>query len=235
MRFDRGSAAKPKIGEKNFVSDIFQEVDEEVRREQLKKLWDRYGIFAVAAAVLVVVGIAGWRGYSWWEAKKAAEAGAQFEVASTLAETGKHQDAEAAFAKIAADGTSGYRHLARMREAAELAQTDAKAALAVYDKIAADKAVGPVLQDLAGLRAGALLIDAGSFDEARRKLEPLTGNDRTFRHTAREFLVLAAWRAGDATEAKRWSEMVIGDVQTPANTRARVEMLMALGGTESKS
>lgn len=217
------------------MSDIFQEVDEEVRREQLKKLWDRYGTYAVAAAVLVVVGIAAWRGYSWWEAKKAAEAGAAFEVASTLADAGKHQEAEAAFAKIAVDSTSSYRHLARMREAAELAKTDAKAALAAYEKIATDRAVGPILQDLAALRAGALLIDAGSFDEARRRLEPLTGNDRTFRHTAREFLVLAAWRAGDATEAKRWFDMMISDAQTPANTRARVEMLMALGGTESKS
>lgn len=217
------------------MSDIFQEVDEEVRREQLKKLWDRYGTYAVAAAVLVVVGIAAWRGYSWWEAKKAAEAGAAFEIASTLADAGKHQEAEAAFAKIAVDATSSYRHLARMREAAELAKIDVKAALAAYEKIATDRAVGPILQDLAGLRAGALLIDAGSFDEARRRLEPLTGNDRTFRHTAREFLVLAAWRAGDATQAKRWFDMVISDAQTPANTRARVEMLMALGGTESKS
>jgi hypothetical protein len=223
------------LAQEKYVSDIFQEVDEEVRREQLKKLWDRYGIYAVAAAVLVVVGIAAWRGYSWWEAQKAAEAGAAFEVASTLADAGKHQDAEAAFAKIAVEGTSSYRHLARMREAAELAKIDAKAALAAYDKIATDNTVGPVLQDLAALRSGALLIDAGSFDEARRRLEPLTGNDRTFRHTAREFLVLTAWRAGDATEAKRWFDMMITDAQTPANTRARVEMLMALGATESKS
>ena len=89
------------------MSDIFQEVDEEVRREQLKKLWDRYGIYVVAAAILVVAGIAAWRGYQWWEAKKAAEAGAAFEMASTLADAGKHADAETAFAKIATDGTSG--------------------------------------------------------------------------------------------------------------------------------
>src|SRR5262249_61931246 len=126
-----------------------------------------------------------------------------FEAASPLAETGKHNEAEAAYAKIAADGTAGYRHLARMREAAELAQTDPKAAIAVYDQIAANGAVGSVLQDLAALRAGALLIDAGSFVEARHRLEPLAANDRTFRHTAREFLVLAAWRAGDATAAQQ--------------------------------
>ncbi len=85
----------------------------------------------------------------------------------------------------------------------------------LYDKIAADSAVGPVLQDLAGVRVAAILIDAGSFDEAQRRLEPLTANDRTFRHTARELLVLAAWRAGDAAGAKRWFDMIMTDAQTP--------------------
>jgi hypothetical protein len=217
------------------VSDIFQEVDEEVRREQLKKLWDRYGTYAIAAAVLLVAGIAAWRGYAWWEEQKAAETGAAFEVASSLAEAGKRGEAEAAFAKIAADGTSGYRQLARLCEAAELAQTEPKAAIAAYDRIAADGSVGPILRDLAALRAGALLIDAGAFDGARQQLEPLAAEDRTFRHTAREFLVLAAWRAGDAAAAKRWSDMMMTDTQTPAATRSRVEMLMALGETGSKS
>jgi hypothetical protein len=217
-----------------FVSDIFREVDEEVRREQLKKLWDRYGNYVVAAAILLVAAVAAWRAYMWWEAKKAAETGAAFEAATTLAEAGKRGEAEAAFAKIAADGTAGYRHLARMREAAEFAQSDAKAAIAAYDQIAADRAVGPVLQDLAALRAAALLIDTGALEEAQRRLEPLAANDRTFRHTAREFLVLAAWRAGDAAAAKRWFDLITTDAQTPAATRSRVEMLMALGAGASR-
>jgi len=217
-----------------FVSDIFQEVDEEVRREQLKKLWDRYGNYVAAAAVLVVVAVGGWRGYSWWEAKKAAESGAAFESAIALAEAGKHSEAEAAFGKIASDGTTGYRNLARLREAAELAQTDAKAALAFYDKIASDSGIGPILADLAALRAGAILIDTGAFEEARARLEPLTGNDRTFRHTARELLVVAAWRAGDASGGKRWIDMIMTDLQTPPATRSRVEMLVALGAAASK-
>jgi len=216
-------------GVARLVSDIFHEVDEEVRREQLKKLWDRYGNYVAAAAVLLVLAVAAWRAYMWWEAKKAAETGAAFEAAITLAESGKRSEAEAAFADIAGHGTSGYRHLARMREAAELAQTDPKAAIAAYDQIAADGSVGPVLQDLASLRAAALLIDTGSYQEAQRRLEPLAANDRTFRHTAREFLVLASWRAGNATGAKRWFDLIMTDAQTPAATRSRVEMLMAVG------
>jgi len=217
------------------VSDIFHEVDEEVRREQLKKLWDRYGNYAVALAIVVVVGIGAYRGYTWWEAQKAAESGAAFEDAINLAESGKHSEAEAAFAKIAVSGTSGYRNLARLRAAAELAMTDAKAAVAEYEKIAKDSAVGPVLRDLAAVRAGALLVDASEFAQAQAMLEPAAANERTFRHTARELLVLAFWRAGDAAQAKRWADLMTSDPQTPSGVRSQVEMLMALGPTAGSS
>ena len=76
------------------MSDIFQEVDEEVRREQLKKLWDRYGYLLIAACVLLVVGVGGWRTYEWWEAKKAAEASTSFQAAVALAGEGKNKEAE---------------------------------------------------------------------------------------------------------------------------------------------
>jgi hypothetical protein len=217
------------------VSDIFQEVDEEVRRDQLKKLWERYQNYIIAAAIVLVLAVAGWRGYDWWETKKAAEAGAAFEAAILLSEQGKHAEAEAAFSKIANESSTTYRPLAQVRAAAELAQTDPKAAVAAYDKIAADSSLGPVLRDLAGLRAGALMIDNGSFADVRQRLEPLTGAGRTFRHTARELLALAAWRAEDTAAAKRWIDMISTDPETPADERGRVEMLSALIASEGKS
>ena len=70
------------------MSDIFNEVDEELRREQLKKLWDRYGILIITLAVLFVAAVGGWRGYQWWEGKKAAEAGSAFDAAVLLSEQG---------------------------------------------------------------------------------------------------------------------------------------------------
>jgi hypothetical protein len=210
------------------VSDIFHEVDEEVRREQLKKLWDRWGNAFVALAVLVVLGIAGWRAWDWWEAKKAQEAGAAFESALSLAQTGKHDEAEAAFAKVAADSPSGYRALARFREAAELTVRDRAAAVKAYDAIAADGRMGRTLQDLAAVRAGLLLVDSAPLREIQMRLEPLTGADRPFRHSARELIALAAWRAGDVAAARRWFDMIVTDADTPSGTRNRIEMLMAL-------
>jgi len=216
------------------VADIFQEVDEEVRREQLKKLWERYGNFVVAACLLVVLGVGGWRGYEWWQAKKAAEAGAAFEQAVTLAETGKNAEADAAFAKLAADGNAGYRMLARLREAAGLAQTDRKAAVEAYDAITADKSVGQVIEDLAAVRAGLLLVDTASYSDMRTRLEPLTASGRIFRHGARELLALSAWKAADMAAARQWTEMMVSDPETPAATRNRAEILSELIAANGK-
>lgn len=213
---------------------IFAEIDEEVRREKLKQLWDRYGSYAIAAAFVIVLGIGGWRGYQWWEARQAAEAGVAFEAAAALLEQDKHAQAQAAFAKIAAEAPSGYRILARFREAASVAQNDPKAAVKIYDEIATSSRAGPVLQELANLRAGLLLADIEPYDALHARLEPLTGADRTFRHTARELLAFAAWRGNNSEAAKRWIDMIVTDAETPAGTRTRIDMLMALTGTYAK-
>ncbi len=216
------------------MSDIFQEVDEEVRREQLKKLWERYGTYLVALCILIVAGVAAWRAYDWWENKQAVQSGAAFEQAVTLAEAGKHQEAEAAFAKLASDGTAGYRILARLREAAQLAPTDKKAAVAAYDQIAADGSAGQVIQDLAAVRSGILLVDTAPYSEIRTRIEPLTAANRTFRHSAREILALSAWKSGDMTAARQWTDTIMSDPQSPAGTRSRAEVLGELIAASGK-
>ncbi len=210
------------------MADIFQEVDEEVRRERLQKLWERYGNFIIAGCILIIVGVGAWRGYEWWQNKKAGESGVAFENAVMLAQAGKHQEAEAAFAKLASDGTAGYRTLSRLREAAELASTDKSAAVKAYDEIAADKSVGPVIQQLATVRAGYLLVDTAPYSEMRSRLEPVTAADKVYRHSARELLALSAWKSGDTSAVKQWTGMIISDPRSPDGTRSRAEVLSEL-------
>jgi hypothetical protein len=212
------------------VSDIFDEVDEEVRREQFKKLWERYGNLIVALAILIVAAVAAWRGYQYWQDKKAAEIGAKFTAAALLAEQGKHDDAEKSFATVAAEGTAGYRVLARLREAAELAGRDPKAAVATYDDIAASSASGEPLKDFAAVRAAMLLVDSAPLAEITRRLEPIAAAGAPFRHSARELLAFAAWKAGDTAAMRKWTTLIRTDQETPPQLRQRVEVLMSLAG-----
>ena len=210
------------------MSDIFNEIDEEVRREKLQKLWERYQIPIVALALLIIVGVGGWRAYEFWQAKKAAEAGGAFQAAMALSAEGKHAEAEAAFAKVAENGTAGYRDLARLQAASEQAQRDPKAAVAAYDMLAADTRMSDTMRDLASLRAAFLLVDTASYEDLRRRLEPAAGPERPFRNSAREILALSALRANDTAAARKWFDQIVTDVAAPAGLRQRIEMLMAL-------
>ena len=217
------------------MADIFHEVDEEVRREQLKKLWDRYSIYLIALAVLIVAGMAAWRGYEYWVAKKAAAAGAEFEAAIALSEEGKRAEAEAAFAKVAAEAPAGYRVLARMRAAGALAQSKPADAVKAYDEISADASLGTIWQDLAAVRAGLLLVDMAPLADMRRRLDPVAEPTRSFRHTARELLALSAWRNHDVSAARKYIDMIAGDAESPIGVRARADVLSALITADGKS
>lgn len=217
------------------MSELFDEVDEDVRRDQLKKIWDKYSIYIVGGAFFLIAAVGGWRGYAYLEAKKAAEAGAAFDKASELSEQNKHTEAEAAFADLAAKAPSGYRVLARLRVAAEAASRDPQAAAKLYDDIAADRSVGAPEQDLARVRAAGLLLETSSYPDMLQRLEPATAPTATFRHTARELLALSAWRANDTAAARRWLDVIANDGETPASLRSRAEALQALLPPVAKS
>jgi hypothetical protein len=217
------------------VSELFDEVDEEVRREQLKKLWDRYSIYIIAGALLIVAAVGGWRGYQYLEAQKAAEAGAAFDKAVELSEQNKHAEAEAAFTDLAAKAPSGYRILARLRAAAEAANRDPKEAVRLYDEVAADRGASATERDLAKVRAAALLLETTSYPNMLSRLEAATAPGATLRHTARELLAFSAWRANDAAAARQWLDMIANDGETPPTLRARAEALQALLPPVAKS
>ncbi len=217
------------------MSELFDEVDEDVRRDQLKKLWEQYSIYIIALALLIIASVGGWRGYQYLEAKKAAEAGAAFDKAVELSEANKHTEAEAAFADLAAKAPSGYRVLARLRMAAEVASRDPAAAAKLFDEIATDRSVGTAEQDLARVRAAQLLLETTTYPNMKERLEASAAAGATFRHTARELLALSAWRANDAAATRQWLDLIANDGETPPSLRSRAEALQALLPPVAKS
>ena len=217
------------------MSELFDEVDEDVRRDQLKKLWEKYSVVIIAGAILIVASVGGWRGYQYVEAKKAAEAGAAFDKAVELSDANKHTEAEAAFADLVAKAPFGYRVLSRLRLAAEIAARDPKAAAKMFDEITADRSVGVAEQDLARIRAAQLLLESTSYPDIKARLEASAAPEATFRHSARELLALSAWRANDTSAARQWLDMIANDGETPPSLRSRAEALQALLPPVAKS
>lgn len=209
-------------------SQFIREIDEDLRRDQLLKLWERYGVYAIAAAFLVVAATAGWRGWEWYQTREGVKAGSRFEAALVLADAGKHEEAEQEFAAIAKDANWGYRLLARMRLAAETGARDAAAGAAAYDAIAADGSIDAAIRDVARLRAAFLLLDTAQAAEIAARVEPLMAPASPFRFSARETLALARYKAGEREAARAMFAELAIDPETPPALRNRAEVMQAL-------
>ena len=209
-------------------NQFIREIDEELRRDRLVKLWERHSGFIVSGALLIVVATGGWRAWEWHQARESAKAGTQFEQALALADSGKRAESESQLAEFLSNAPAGYKLLARFRLAAEIGERDAAAGVAAYDAIAADISLDSSLRDLARIRAALLLVDTASVAEIQQRVENLAVAGAPFRHSAKEILGLARYRAGDRDAARVIFTDLMLDPESPPALKSRAQVMQAL-------
>ena len=216
------------------MSDVFREVDEEVRREQYIKLWRAYGNYAIALAIAIIVAFGGFLGWRDWRERQALEQGTRFAAALVQAREGKNPESAGAFAGLAEESGAGYRALARLQEAAaRLRAKDVPAAVAIYDRLAADDGIETEWRDLGRLLAALHLIDSASSDELDRRLQPLLAQAGPWQYSARELAAAVRLKSGDMPAAREAFRQLADDAAAPAGVRARAAELLAAIGDRS--
>lgn len=210
------------------MSDIFREIDDELRRDNLLKLWQRYGkyIIAVAGLAIVIAGlVVGWRQHQASEREAQA---ARYASALAFARAGKDADAAKAFGALAQEG-GGYGVLAAFEEAEFLAKSgDKKAAIAAYDRLAAAPNVDPELRDLAVLLAVMHALPDGDPKAAIERLQPLTAKGSPWRASALDLTAAAKLNEGDRAGALEIYKQLADDLTAPQALRARAAELAAV-------
>jgi hypothetical protein len=210
------------------MADIFREIDEEVRRDKAAELWKKYGWVVTGLAVLAVLAMAGWQFWLHREQQASQIVGARLEAALKASRDGNGTEAETILGELAASAPAGYRQIARFRLAAETAKRDAAAGATAFDALANDASLAQLHRDLARLRAGMLRVDLVPYAELRQALEPLATPQGAWRHSAREFLGIAALKANLFEDAGRWFDAIVTDPQSPSVLRQRTELYLAL-------
>lgn len=208
---------------------FIREVDDELRSERMQHFWSRYGKIVIGVALSIVLITAGYRGYKYYLKSQAETAGDAFMAAVQLSGEKKRDEAIKALADLAEKGPASYSALARMRMASELTEKgQPKEAVAAYDKIAENSKIDETYRDLARLRAGLLLVDIGSVDDVKKRIGSLAKAGIAFRHSAREGLGLAAWKAGDLKEAAKYMNLIADDQDAPSSMRGRANLMLDL-------
>jgi hypothetical protein len=215
----------------NALSDesIFREVDEEVRAEQARKIWDKYGAYVMGLCIGVVIAVAGIKGWQAWQTYQNEKAGEDFVTAMALAREGKSGEAERAFAVIAKSGPHGYSALARFQQAAALTKSgDSAGAVKAYDEISASDKIDQALRDLATVKAGLILVDSAPIADIEKRMAGLNTEKGAWRHSAREIIALSAYRTGDIQKAGQIFNVLVAEPTVPASVRQRAQILLGV-------
>ncbi|MFT3731681.1 MAG: tetratricopeptide repeat protein [Hyphomicrobium sp.] len=206
---------------------LLREVQEEIRREQMQKIWQRYSGLILGGATLIVLAVAGYKYFETTRIASQEAAGASFAAAETLSDDKKKDDAAKAFKAIADDGPAGYAALAKLRLAGAEAKDGKTAdAVATYNSLAKQSGGDDLLKSFAELQAASLRMADADYTELQNRLTPLAADGAPFANTAREFLGIAAYKAKNYDEARKYLEPLLIDPNASEDIQDRVKIVL---------
>lgn len=211
------------------LSDLIDEVNEELRQERTLRLARRFGGLFTALLVFVLAGVGGWQGWQWWQNRQATASAETF-LATTRAVGEQGADLKALSAQLAAsaqEAPTGYRTLSRLRAAAVAAEAgEQETALSLWNQVAADSAADSLYRELATLMWGLHALTPTTAAEVEARLAPLAANG-PWRASAREVLALAALARGDNAAARQRLQDLSRDDAVPQGVRGRAQRLLS--------
>jgi hypothetical protein len=213
------------------VTNLIDEVEEEIRREKVDKFLAVGWPWIVGFVVLCLAVAGGWQYWISQQQKTARATSESFVAAVQTYEKGDFDTAAKEFEDIAKGGHTGYRTLAIMQQAAvKTNQGDLKGAIALFDQAAASAGNTPLVRDLCKLRAAYLAADVESFDELKKRLQPLIAEGGDYTFLARELLAVESWENGDATTARTEFQALSVSLEAPDGIKQRASAALAVLG-----
>ncbi len=207
---------------------LLREVQEELRREQMQKIWQRYNGLILGAAALIVLAVAGYKFLETRRITAAETGGAEFTAAESLSDQKKKEEAAKAFQTIAESGPAGYAALAKLQLAgAQVKDGKTADAVATYDSLAKQPGADDLLKNFAQLQAASLRMADADYQEIQNRLTPLIGENAAYDKSARELLGIAAFKAKKFDEARKYLEPLLLDPNASDALQERVKVIMS--------
>ncbi|MEK9754871.1 MAG: tetratricopeptide repeat protein [Rhodospirillaceae bacterium] len=211
---------------------LLREIDEDLKQERLAQLWKTYGNYAIAGALVLVLGVAGTKGWQSYQLSQHRAEGERMAKAQRLIDQGKPKDALTELQALAGDAGKGYAMLARFRAAALTGKDgDPAKAAGMYAAIADDGGVSGLYRDLAVVLGALQELEGGGKGGplVARAAEVAKGTG-PWRFNAREVGALAALGAGDAKAAGAIFKELSEAASAPGGVKARATEMLKITG-----
>ena len=205
------------------------DLEEQEQLDQIKHFWKKYGNLISWVLIVVLGSYASWNGYKYWQRDQAAKAAVLFDEVERAVTAGDVVRVERSFADMKDKfGGTQYAHQAALLAAKALQAKDKAEAARAALKWVAEVASDPAYRDIARLRLSALLLDAGSNDEALSQLSaPFTPAMAGLAADLRGDVMQVKGQKGEAVSAYQSAWQLLSD--SPDYKRVVQAKLNALG------
>lgn len=210
---------------------FYREVDEELRRDQALVFWQRWRLWILGGAFLLIASVAG---FMWWQNQreaKAAEQGEALVAALESLEKGTVASAGPQIAQLEQSNVEGYRAAGLFSRANVLIESgDVAGAVAVLQRIAGDESLAEPYRHAALVRQTALEFDRMRPEAIVARLRPLVRRGNPWLGSAGELTAHAHLRQQRPDLAGQVFATIARDETVPESIRSRaVQMAGALG------
>ena len=202
------------------------EVNEELRRQQLKSIWDRFGVYIIGFAVLIILSVGGNEIINHLNNRVSQRESNAFDNALSLIEKGNDSAGLDQLIKLT-EGKTGYKGLALFRLSSEsLTNGNYQEAVDYLKKASLDKTLTNNLRVFAKIKAGLILVDNGSFSEVDVLLKEVIESGGPFSFHAKEIIALALIKNGRDLEAQEIFQEIANDASAPPVLARRAEIFL---------
>jgi len=207
--------------------NVFREVDEELRRERLEALWNKYGTIVIGAIIVLILGIAG---SIWWQNQQVSKrqaAGDQYIQALRDVAKSDTDKADEKFKVLIENSPNGYEIMSRLHLAANLASKGQTGeAEILYKKVTLNPSADKILRDYAKLNLAILKLENATYEETSKALGEFTKAGAIWQNTANEVVALAAFKEGKYDSAKTRFSDILTNKSTPSALKRRAQVMM---------
>ena len=197
------------------------EIDEELRRKQLKELWDRFGLYLIATILLIIISFGGYEFSKYLSFKNSEKSSDIYEEAFLALKNDQIETAKAIFNSLL-DESNGYSGLSLYNLAnIAIEEGDEELALEYLAEASKDQSLSKKINDFAILKSGYLLLDIANTTEIESKLINLSNSVSPFSFYAKEIIALAYFRDKKYIEASQKFDEIANDASSPPNIASR--------------
>jgi hypothetical protein len=213
---------------------FYREVDEELRRDQMKTYWERFGKLVIAGLVLLLALLGA---YLWWQNQKVVKAG---ERSSTLVEAfddvaaGRKKAAVPKLDSLVESGSDGHRAAALLTKAGvAIDADDLKGAAALFKQVADDDGLARPYRDLALVRMTAVELDTLAPQAVIDRLKGLAVPGNPWFGSAGEMVALSYLKLNKPQQAAGIFAAMAKDKKLPDTLRSRATQMAGSLGVDA--